>query len=165
MNPNSKLQVQVLAILARVRHWPRWALWSLGFSLIAVVWLLAALGGTGREATSINPLWVALDLIIKLILVLGLIYGSLYLLRRWQGNTLARPDKQVRLLESTRLSPRQGLHLVQAGTRVLLIGATDNSLSTLAEIDQSELSDPQLISAEPFSESLAKAIKSGDGAA
>ena len=160
MNLKTKLQPQVLTIIERVRHWPRWALWALGMSLIAVVWLLAALGGTNREAT-INPLWVALDLVIKLSLVLGLIYGSLYLLKRWQGTSLARPNKQVRLLETTRLTPRQGLHLVQAGDRVLLIGATDNHLTTLAEIDQNELTDPQLIAAKPFSESLAKAMNGG----
>ncbi len=77
----------------------------------------------------------ALDVIFKLALVLALIYGSLYLLRRWQVGAFASARRQLTVLETTRLSPRQSLHLVRVGERAWLIGATDQAVSLLAEVE------------------------------
>jgi flagellar biogenesis protein FliO len=41
----------------------------------------------------------------------------------------------VTLLETTRLSPRQALHLIRAGGQMYLIGATDQGVTLLAEVE------------------------------
>jgi flagellar biogenesis protein FliO len=79
--------------------------------------------------------------------VVLLIYLTLYVLRRWQVGRPGRLPRQVTILETTRLSPRQALHLVQVGKQVMLIGATDNSLALLSEeveLVEAGLQEPEL---------------------
>jgi flagellar biosynthetic protein FliO len=78
---------------------------------------------------------LAASVTLKLAFVLALIYGGMFLLRRWPAGWLAANKKRVALLETTRLSPRQALHLVQVGDRTLLVGATDQAVTLLTEID------------------------------
>ena len=78
---------------------------------------------------------LAVNVTLKLALVIALIYGGMYLLRRWPAGWLAVNKKRVALLETTRLSPRQALHLVQVGDRTLLVGATDQAVTLLTEIE------------------------------
>ena len=82
-----------------------------------------------------SGLTLAVSVILKLGLVVALIYASLYLLRRWQSGAFDPARRQVTIVESARLTPRQALHLVRAGERLLLIGATDQSLTLLAEVE------------------------------
>jgi flagellar biosynthetic protein FliO len=77
---------------------------------------------------------LAVSVTLKLALVLVLIYGCMYVLRRWPTGWLTANKKRVALLETTRLSPRQALHLVQVGDRTLLVGATDQAVTLLTEI-------------------------------
>lgn len=76
-----------------------------------------------------------LDVLLKLGIVIGLIYLSLYFLRRWQGKISGRATRQLSVIESLSLSPRQSLHLVRAGSQVLLIGATDQTLTSLTPVE------------------------------
>ena len=107
----------------------------------------------------------ALDVIFKLALVLALIYGSLYLLRRWQIGAFASARRQLTVLETTRLSPRQSLHLVRVGERAWLIGATDQALSLLAEVEllsevmQPDQPPPAPQSASAFAAALRRVLR------
>ncbi|MCB9134622.1 MAG: flagellar biosynthetic protein FliO [Anaerolineales bacterium] len=76
----------------------------------------------------------ALDVLLKLGVVIGLIYVSLYLLRHWQGQLAGRATRQMRVVESLSLAPRQTLHLVRVGSQTLLIGATDQTLTSLGVV-------------------------------
>lgn len=124
-------------------HWinagPRWRLWAVvggGGVLVAAV-VLAAAGGGAADSTSLGG-GVIVDILLKLGLVVGLIYASLFALRRWPGGLpglFAAAPKQVAVLETTRLAPRQALHLVRAGSQVFLVGATDQTLTLLAEVE------------------------------
>jgi flagellar biosynthetic protein FliO len=75
------------------------------------------------------------SVVANLGLIVLLIYGSLYLLRRWQGGALARGAKRIAVLETTRLSPKQALHLVRVGEQTWLIGASDAGLTLLSEVE------------------------------
>jgi flagellar biosynthetic protein FliO len=98
--------------------------------------ILAATGGGSSapdDPLAAGPMYVGVA--VKLAGILLLIVGSAVLLRRWQtGRGSGRPDRQVRLLETVRLSPKQALHLVQAGDQHLLIGATDAGISLLTSL-------------------------------
>jgi flagellar protein FliO/FliZ len=90
----------------------------------------------GLVPEPVNDWGLAARVLLNLGLVVGLIYGSLYLLRRWQGGAPgARPARQLAVLETTRLAPRQAVHLLRVGERTLLIGATDQSVTLLAEME------------------------------
>ncbi len=76
--------------------------------------------------------------------VLLLLYGSLRLLRnvtlRWQG--LTPSTAQIAVLETRYLAPRRALYLVRAGSKVLLLGATDQQISLLADLTSNGLEEP-----------------------
>ena len=124
----------------QVERLPKWA-W--GSAVLACIILLAVILNPGRESAgaqaAVDPLQsptsLAVDVFLKFSVVLGLIYIAYYLLRRWQGNRFAAGNRQLTIKETLHLSPRRSIHLVQAGNRTLLIGATDQAVSFLAEID------------------------------
>jgi flagellar biosynthetic protein FliO len=126
-----------------LRRWPPTARWWIGGAALVLLIGAASLASPRSAQTAgpgaLAPDWfsgigLGLSVLLKLGLVIGLIYASLYVLKRWQGGALAGRARQVTLVETTRLSPRQALHLVKVGQRTLLIGATDASLNLLTEL-------------------------------
>lgn len=101
----------------------------------------------------------ALDVLLKLGFVIGLIYVSLYLLRRWQGQMTGRATRQMRVVESLSLAPRQTLHLVRVGSQTLLIGATDQTLTSLGAVSLPPEPEPEPTKPAPaFSTLLAQSL-------
>ena len=47
------------------------------------------------------------------------------------------PGKQIRVIESHHLGPRKSIHLIAAGSRRLLIGSTNETITMLADITDS----------------------------
>ena len=142
----------MLDLISRVTDWyknssPQKKLMAallLFFLLISVVIvLLGSSTGSSKDPQESTPLYF-LGVMVKLIGVLLLIVLCAILLRRWT-NLAVKPGsvRQLRLLETVRLSPRQTLYLVALGDQQLLIGATDNNISLLSSVD------------DPFSPALA----------
>jgi flagellar biosynthetic protein FliO len=119
---------------------PQW-LW--GVILLAVIIAGAMIvqqvsGPSGSERAAVSATGSAgmvLDIILKLTFLLGLIFIGLYFVRRWQRGGRGTGSRRLRILESKHLSPKQAVHVIQAGHRVFLIGATDHGLSMLSELD------------------------------
>jgi flagellar biogenesis protein FliO len=78
----------------------------------------------------------------KLILVIGLVYAVLaglrWLRRLGTGQVGQRrsgdQNPTIHVLETATLTPSRSLHLISVGEKTLLIGATDQQLSLLAEL-------------------------------
>lgn len=103
---------------------------------VAAVVLLAALllaftGGSTREA-SLGML--ALKMGTNTVAVLACLYLVLIGLRRWQTQVASITNRQLSVIETLRLSPKQVLHLVRLGDRQLLLGASDGQVALLAEL-------------------------------
>jgi flagellar biosynthetic protein FliO len=84
-----------------------------------------------------QPWWaLTFDLVVKLGLVVGLIYVVMWLLRTYLGGKqpLLRAAGRMEVLEASALAPGRSVYLVEVADRVLVLGATSGSLSTLAEI-------------------------------
>jgi len=104
-----------------------------------------------------RPIWQeGGELALKLALVVGLIYVVLAGLRWLQRRTASSSSNgaAIRVLESTGLAPGQTLHLVVVGEKTLLIGATDQQLSILAEL--ADIATPFSEETSEFEESLAR---------
>ena len=120
---------------------PRWAQSLIGLGML-VLFVIIALVGTfinqtpeaGAPGSALSTFWTMLGIFWRLGLVLLIAYFSLYFLRRWQGNGLSRARKQLTVLESHHLSPRQAVYLIQVGEQTFFIGATDQSISLLSEV-------------------------------
>lgn len=75
----------------------------------------------------------------SLLLIVAAIYGGVWLYRRYTGGGaqggLAVGGGLLAVQESHAIGPNQKLHLVRVGEELLLIGATDQSISFLARCD------------------------------
>lgn len=111
---------------------------GLGLLALAVVVGLGSLARPAGEPAAPAPasgLTLVAGVLVKLGLVLGLAYACLFALRRWQGQPFgAAGRRHLAVVETVRLSPRQALHLVRVGGQVVLVGATDQSLSLLTDV-------------------------------
>ncbi|HTF56278.1 MAG TPA: flagellar biosynthetic protein FliO [Planctomycetota bacterium] len=73
------------------------------------------------------------------VLVLAILAGAFLLLRRFLGKTrLFAGGAAVRILARRPLAPRQEVVLVEIGSRVIIVGATRESLTRLGEITAAE---------------------------
>jgi flagellar biosynthetic protein FliO len=114
------------------------------FSLVSSIALFGI--GSASSVTE-DPLdstpFFFLSAFVKLAGVLLLIVGVSVIARRWvQPGMGAKSTRQMRLVETVRLSPRQALHLVTIGNQKLLIGATDQNVSLIAPIEEDSLAFP-----------------------
>lgn len=81
---------------------------------------------------------------LRMILVLALVVGAMYLVFTVMRR-LAKPkesgDSPIRVLGSRALGPGKSVHLLGLGSKAWLVGASEHSLSLIAEIDDKELLD------------------------
>ena len=109
----------------------------LAFSLLSTIllFLLTGTSGAADDPLGSTPLYFV-SAFFKLIGVLLLIFVSSILFRRWsQVASGGKTTRQVRLLETIRLSPKQALHLISIGDRQFLIGATDQTVSLITQVE------------------------------
>jgi flagellar biogenesis protein FliO len=80
--------------------------------------------------------------LLALLGVCALAWVALNVLAR-RGVGVARPGARLRLVERLQLSPRRQLYLVQADSRVFLLGAGEGgTVSLIAELDaRAQLTD------------------------
>lgn len=82
----------------------------------------------------------ALKLAGAMIVVIGAIYGFLFLLRKMMGKKLStnRSRRFLELLETTYIGQKKSISLVRFADRAILIGSSENSIAPLAELDSEE---------------------------
>ena len=73
-------------------------------------------------------------MMLSLILVVALAVAALYLSKRVLPKVTRASGKEIRVMETSYLGPRKALHLVEIGNQKLLIGSTNESITTLAHI-------------------------------
>ena len=146
---------------------------------------LPAIGGgtaadNGSVAQSDPPLPVepsqpiedpgVVDAMVKMIsalaLVIALVYGALYMLRRLMGRRLkgSGGNGSLEVLETTYVGQHKAISLVRVGHRSVLVGVTDSQITTLTELDVEETEEilgpsTQPAKAEPFSGALSGAVE------
>lgn len=111
--------------------------------------------------------WDFIRMILVLGLMVGLIWGFVYLLKR----VSQKPTEElegVRLLATFTLSPSRNLYFVEIGNRVFVLSGAENGVQTITELDDQVLIDSlrlrsarQKPVAQPFWEMLKKAFGGG----
>lgn len=81
-----------------------------------------------------------LRVIIVLGIVIALIYGFVWMLRKFSG-VKAEGGDIIQLYSTRPLKGDAALHLVEVGTRVFLVGSNSNSINLISEIDDKESLD------------------------
>jgi flagellar biosynthetic protein FliO len=108
----------------------------LAFSLMSTLGLLLLKGSSGAmdDPLQSSPFYF-IGVFAKLAVVLLLILACSAIFRRWsQPGTQGRKNRQMQVIETVRLSPKQALHLITVGDHQLLIGATDQNVSLLTPV-------------------------------
>ncbi len=110
------------------------------FSLLATGILIVISGSPATGETYSSPdagstTWALLGVFVKLLVVIGLFVGSVIIFRYYSSKRPFRnASRQLEVVETIRLSPRQSLHLIRAGDRLLIVGATDQAISLVSEM-------------------------------
>lgn len=76
--------------------------------------------------------------LLSLVIVLAVIGGVAYLVRRLVPSVRTFSGGAIEILGRQHLSPKQSLALVRVGQRMLLVGISAERLTTLCQIDQPE---------------------------
>jgi flagellar biogenesis protein FliO len=124
---------------------------------LAIVWIVGVVQPGGSQpgqasTTGVGTDWGAggsvgglnlIDLVTKGALVLILLFVTLRVLGRAQGNVAKKSSSRLVVLESRSIASKASLHLVAVGGRRLVIGLTPSGMVSLAELDATELTDPE----------------------
>jgi len=126
----------------------------LSLLFVVGIWLsdYSTVESTGAMVDS--PAWI-LGVFLKLGVVLLLICGAAIYFRRWQAGSAKNNSRRMKIIESTALSPRRAIYLIQVDGQTYMVGATDQSVNLISEVESLELREntkPPL-----FSEVLTKA--------
>lgn len=78
------------------------------------------------------------ELFLRMMLSVGVIIGlgvaAVYASKKVLPKVANAPGKEIHIRETAYLGPRKALHLVEIGSHRLLIGSTEQSITTLAHV-------------------------------
>jgi flagellar protein FliO/FliZ len=100
-------------------------------------------GATAKAASNAagsSTLAYFLRMVLVLALVLAAIY-AIYRLMKRASRPKTADDPAIKVLASTSLGQGKALHVVSLGSKAYLVGATDSSVSLVAEVEDKELLD------------------------
>lgn len=106
--------------------------------------LFAALNGKSEESKQEKepPAYVtALSFIFKLALVLGIAYVSILGLKKFSNfkTAVGGNSQRIRVMENSSLGANRSLHVVQVGSKKLLVASTPSQVNLLAELDSEDM--------------------------
>ena len=80
-----------------------------------------------------------LQLAGALILIVIIIYASLWLMKRYSLGKMTGGGNLINIVERKHLTPKQAIYLIKVGENHLLIGASDSGLSKLSDVELPEV--------------------------
>jgi flagellar biogenesis protein FliO len=89
---------------------------------------------TGQSVVFTGGREMFYKMLLSALLIIALGTGAIYVSKKLLPRISSRPNKKIRVLETTHISPRKGLHLIQVGRRQLLIASTNEAVTMLADV-------------------------------
>jgi len=88
---------------------------------------------------------VALGFTGRLLLVLGLAYGTIFALKRFSSMRAATGGSRttIRVIENSSLGSNKSLHLVEVGSRKLLVASTPNQVNLVVELGSDDVPEDE----------------------
>jgi flagellar biosynthetic protein FliO len=132
-------------------------------STVLLTWmpLYADEAPTGGIGSDVGP--TLLQLGGALLLIIGIIYLSVWLMKKYTNGRMAGGGGLISIVERRHLTPKQALYLIKIGEKHLLIGASDSGLQKLSDIEMPASRPPQTVpatGASRFSQALRQAKES-----
>jgi flagellar biosynthetic protein FliO len=97
---------------------------------------------TGNEYSP-SMAGIIFKLILSMILIVGLIYLSMYLIKKVNNRAVGGGivGDTVKVIGRTFISPKQSLYLVKIGQRYTILGATESNINLITELSDQEARD------------------------
>lgn len=155
---------RLMAIIVYLRKLPRWAL--IGITVGAIVLLGGAMflllpqtSPSPGDVSYVNSTGFAFSVFLKLGVVVLIIAGIAIVIRQMQVKGQATSTKLVGIIETVHLTPHRTLYLVSIDNQKILIGATDQTITNLYQLSNSEneTQHQQIPTSQNFSDFLDKA--------
>jgi flagellar biosynthetic protein FliO len=103
--------------------------------LVVGIWLSSSGYSGDSAAQMVDSTGWMISVFLKLILVLMLILGAAIVVKRWTNNSVRINDRKMQVIETLALNPKRALHIVRVGDQSFLIGATDQNITLIQEIE------------------------------
>ena len=134
---------RLMAIIVALRKLPRWALISITLGVIVILGvamflLLPQSSPSIGDASYLNSTGFAFSVFLKLGIVVLIIAGLAIVIRRMQIKGQATTTKLIGVIETVHLTPHRTLYLVSIEDQKILIGATDQSMTTLYKLSNTD---------------------------
>lgn len=115
---------------------------------------MASLTQDSRESDKeeSKPLYLTvLGFVFRLAIVIGLLYVTLLGVKKFSVKTGAPilGNRGIRVVENTTLGANRTIHLVEVGSKRLLVASTPNQINLIAELEKEDIVDPRPESTPP----------------
>jgi flagellar protein FliO/FliZ len=88
--------------------------------------------GGGSAATGVSSSSGAIArTVVGLAIVLAVVYGLYWLLKSTAKSRAAQSDERIEVVATTTLAPNRSLHLIRSGDELILLGATEQSVTPI----------------------------------
>ena len=112
--------------------------------------------------------WLIIKTFLTLVFIFGLMFGVLFIVRKY---LYAKPNfvnDNLRVLTSLSLQPKKAVYLIKVFDIVMLVGVSDNGIAALGEITDSEVlhkleTSGSVRHGKGFAEILSQWVPSGKG--
>lgn len=105
----------------------------------------------------------ALGMLVLFVLVLALAYLATKWIGKRYGGRIGGSSGNIKILDRAALGPDRSLYIVEAAGKTLLIGATQQRIETLCELDPEALPPPAQEEPSAFASTLKSVLKDGWG--
>jgi flagellar protein FliO/FliZ len=84
-----------------------------------------------------------IKMVSALLIVIGMVYGALFLLRRLMGKNVGRNANSdiLEVLQTTCVGQHKAISLVKVANRSVLVGVTDHQVSLLSELNEAQTAE------------------------
>ncbi|MCP4583181.1 MAG: flagellar biosynthetic protein FliO [candidate division Zixibacteria bacterium] len=128
--------------------------------LIAVVLVLIPLSAYAQDTLSTMPqvpdvnyspgiASIIFKLIVSLIIIVGLIYFTVFMLKKIGSRTMPNGNDLIKIVGKSYLTPKQSLYIVKLGMSYSVLGVGDNSVNLIKELSTEEVASFQTSAEKP----------------
>jgi flagellar protein FliO/FliZ len=91
-----------------------------------------------------SSIWTLIRMILVLALAAAAIYGIIFLIKR-SSRQAAADDPYLKILASSHLGFNRYVHIVSAGSKAWLLGASEGGVNLISEIDDKDVINSMLL--------------------
>lgn len=106
--------------------------------LIVGIWVSSFTYTEKSSSELVDSTGWMISVFLKLLLVIMLIIGAAIVAKRWMSGAVQGKTRQMQVIETLPLNPKRALHIIKVGNQTLLIGATDQNITLISELDLAE---------------------------